>query len=91
MKVPRRMTQSLVALGDHAPPKLVETLSMISELSSWEAMDALVTGAESFVGSHLVDTLAERGYQPRLFVLRGQSRRLSQPRRAPPGRQAFHA
>jgi dihydroflavonol-4-reductase len=34
-------------------------------------MRALVTGAECFIGSHLVDALLERGIKPRLFVLRG--------------------
>lgn len=29
----------------------------------------LVTGADGFIGSHLVETLVERGYDVRAFVL----------------------
>src|SRR2546423_12279638 len=30
----------------------------------------LVTGGSGFIGSHVVDTLARRGYEPRIFDLR---------------------
>ena len=36
-------------------------------------MRALVTGAECFIGSHLVDALLDRGINPRLYVLRGST------------------